>query len=222
MEGFILGLANGTACALYCIPALLSFLLHEGKTTRQNFLILSQFMIGRFTGYLLFSILAWLISALIFEDADFKDFFFGLTYLGLSILLIFYTWSGSFSKCGVKSFNKYLKKIGELWPSLFPLAMGFITGLNICPPFLLVFTRATAAGSLWQSILFFVMFFLGTSLYFIPVPFLGLLNRFPKLRMIGKYMMTVMSIFYLLMGLALVIKGIAKVDLFGVNGLMDK
>lgn len=222
MEGFLLGLANGTSCAVYCIPALLSFLLQEGKSTRQNYLILSQFMIGRFIGYLLFSILAWIISITIFQNNEFKDFFFGVTYLVLAIFLVFYSLSGSFSNCGIKSFNKYIIKTAQVYPVLFPLLIGFIAGLNICPPFLLTFTRATATGDLWHSMVFFIMFFLGTSLFFIPVPLFGLLNRFSKLRIMAKYLTVIIAIFYFVMGMMLVIKSIVKFDALGINLLMDK
>ena len=36
MQGFLLGLANGTTCLAFCAPALIPFLMHEGQTVRQN------------------------------------------------------------------------------------------------------------------------------------------------------------------------------------------
>jgi len=43
--------------------------------------------------------------------------------------------------------------------------VGFIIGINICPQFLPAFTRASATGTLSGSMLFFAMFFWGTSVY---------------------------------------------------------
>ncbi len=217
MEGFILGLANGTVCAVYCIPALASYILREGKKTKQNFLILSQFMTGRFIGYLLFSLLAWIISITLFQDSKFKDLFFGVAYVVLSVLLIYYSVNGPSSTCTVKSYGTSITKIGGLFPSLLPLAIGFIAGLNICPPFLLAFTRASATGTLSGSMLFFVMFFLGTSIYFIPVPLLGILNRYVKLRTVGKYSVYAMSFFYLMLGTMMVVKGTSSINIFDLE-----
>lgn len=207
MEGFILGLTNGTVCAAYCIPAFASYLLKGGKETRQNYFVFGQFMTGRFIGYLLFSILAWVVGITIFQDSKSQDLFFGVTYVILSVLLIFYGAYGPSSACALKSFKTIITNIGGKFPSLLPLAMGFIIGLNICPPFLLAFTRASTTGTLSGSMLFFVMFFLGTSIYFIPVPLLGAFNRHVKLQTIGKYSVYAMSFFYLALGFMMIING---------------
>ena len=50
------------------------------------------------------------------------------------------------------------------WPFPIPLFGGFVTGLSFCPPFLLAFTGAADAGNLGGSLLFFLAFFLGTSI----------------------------------------------------------
>lgn len=117
--------------------------------------------------------------------------------------------------------KKYIAKVSQECPTLLPLIIGFITGLNICPPFLLAFTRATATGSLLQSMLFFIMFFWGTSVYFLPVPLLGFLNRFSKLRTVGKFAVFIMAFFYLVIGIAMVVKGISNVDILRLKHIMN-
>ena len=47
MQGFLLGLANGTTCLAFCAPVLVPFLLEEGKNVRQNLMTLFKFLGGR-------------------------------------------------------------------------------------------------------------------------------------------------------------------------------
>src|SRR4030042_1680787 len=64
--------------------------------------------------------------------------------------------------------------------------LGFLTGLNLCPPFLLAFTEAAKTGVLWRSVLFFAAFFVGTSVYILPLAILGLGRRVEALQYIGR------------------------------------
>jgi len=86
------------------------------------------------------------------------------------------------------------------WPFVIPLAGGFFTGLNLCPPFLLAITGAVETHRLFGSLLFFFMFFLGTSLYFIPMPFLGFFKRKQVLQVIGKFAAILAGLLYLYKG----------------------
>ena len=53
MQGFFLGLANGTSCLALCAPVLIPFLLSEGNNVGQNLVTLLKFLGGRLGGYLL-------------------------------------------------------------------------------------------------------------------------------------------------------------------------
>jgi len=96
------------------------------------------------------------------------------------------------------------------WPALFPVALGFFTGLNLCPPFLAAFANASYTGSLLASLLFFTAFFLGTSLFFVPIPFLGAFSHIQPLRIIGKYAAIIMALYYLYSGIMQIAGGIAQ------------
>jgi hypothetical protein len=86
------------------------------------------------------------------------------------------------------------------WPATIPLTGGFVTGLNLCPPFLLAITGAVETHQLYGSLLFFIMFFLGTSVYFIPMPFLGFFKRKQVLQVIGKFAAILAGLLYLYKG----------------------
>jgi len=203
VQGFLLGLATGTVCLAYCAPVLLPYILGEGRKTGQNFVTLGEFMGGRLCGYLLFGVLAWAASRLMLQWGNYRELAFGLIYIALAVMLLVYGLTNPSTPCAARSLKGRLAQTLGRWPFLMPLALGFLTGLNLCPPFLLAFTGAAWTGSLGQSVLYFLTFFLGTSIYFLPMPFLGLLERFKALRTIGRLAGAVVAIYYLYMGIIL-------------------
>ena len=72
--------------------------------------------------------------------------------------------------------------------------------MNFCPPFLLAVTTAAEQTSLLQSVLFFLTFFLGTSRFLIPAPFLGLLRGVSALHVIGKMAAGLIGAYYFFIG----------------------
>ena len=62
MEGFFLGLANGTVCVAYCAPVLVPYMLGKGENTIENYNTLVKFLLGRLLGYMLFALLGWVTN----------------------------------------------------------------------------------------------------------------------------------------------------------------
>jgi len=200
MHGLLLGLSNGTVCLAYCAPVLVPFLLGEGRNTRRNFFVVTEFLLGRLAGYLLFAILAWITSRLLLEKISRRGLVLGLVYLVLSGFLFVYGLSKTAAPCAARPLKSFLSRESIRDSGVLPPLLGFVTGLNLCPPFLLAFTGATETGSLAGSVLFFLFFFVGTSVYFLPAPFLGSLNRFKLLRTVGKLSALVIAVYYFYVG----------------------
>jgi len=205
MQGFLLGLASGTTCLAYCAPVLVPFLLGEGQQVRQNWAALGKFLGGRLGGYLLFGLIAWAVNRLILEDSGVRTPVLGVAYVTLAVLLIVYGVVRTPTACAgeLSGARAWLTR----WPALLPIGLGFLTGLNVCPPFLMAFAGAAGMGTLWQSLLFFGTFFLGTSLYFLPLPFLGAFRRFQSLRIVGKFAAVIVAVYYLAAGVILLAAG---------------
>jgi Na+-driven multidrug efflux pump len=56
--------------------------------------------------------------------------------------------------------------------------------------------------------LFFAEFFVGTSLYFIPAPFLGSLGRYPAVRETGRLAALIVGVYYIYLGIMTILGGI--------------
>jgi sulfite exporter TauE/SafE len=207
MEAFMLGISTGAICVAYCAPVVVPYLLGEGCSAGRNFVLLAQFLAGRLVGYLLFGVLAWAISETVLRQSSYSVLGIGMSYLFFSILLIFYGFFKKHDSCSPKSADGFFYKLKTKWPVALPLIAGFITGLSFCPPFFLALTAAAIKGSLAQSMFFFFLFFLGTSIFFIPLPLTGLLHRYRVLQFIGKAAAGCVGAYYLYSGIIMLIGG---------------
>jgi sulfite exporter TauE/SafE len=199
LQGFLLGLANGTSCLAYCAPVFLPFLLGEGRTVRRNIALLIQFLAGRLGGYLLFGITAWQLGQWIQKSGS-HAIFMGAAYLVLAALLIAYGFSTPKARCAAEAGNKWLFPITTRFPAMLPTILGLLTGVSLCPPFLAAFADASSRTSVGGSLAYFAAFFMGTALFFIPLPFTGFLRKFNPLRIVGRLVCGITGISYLYKG----------------------
>ena len=207
LEGFILGLSNGATCMAYCAPVLVPYLLGEGKGILRNSVFTAQFLSGRLVGYLLFAVLAWGINRSILQGMSKPDLIIGPAYIVFSMLLIYYGFFATSTSCVATRMNGLRHRLTKIWPDLLPVVAGLVTGLSFCPPFLLAFTGAMEKTTVLQSMFFFFAFFLGTSIFFIPTPFIGILRGFSTLRIIGKMAAGLIGVYYLYSGIMMLIGG---------------
>ncbi|NOY75822.1 MAG: sulfite exporter TauE/SafE family protein [Kiritimatiellaeota bacterium] len=222
MRALILGISGGAGCIAYCAPVLVSYLLGRGCRVSGNFFVLFQFLAGRFLGYMIFAMLAWLLGRTLVQVPVFFSLFTALIYLILGILLFLYGFireqangkrckdgSGAIpekkSGCLAQTDNAVIRKIQDRWPVLVPMLIGLLAGLNFCPPFLLAFTDAASQETLPRCLMFFALFFVGTSIFFLPFAFIGIVRRYNILSVVGKLATGLIGIYYFYAGLMLLI-----------------
>lgn len=213
MEGLLLGLANGTVCLSYCAPVLVPYIVGSGEPLGRNFKALGAFLIGRLGGYLLFAVLAWLFHRFILEQLPGREVIVGAAYVLLAAVLILYGLSASAPRrklCPASTAGPLSQTVLARVPSLLPLVLGFLTGLNVCPPFLLALAKGSQYGQLAQTLFFFTSFFVGTSVFLLPVPFLGGLARFTALQTVARLSALVAGVYFTYLGSVLLIGGMIQ------------
>jgi len=204
LQGFLLGLSTGTTCLAYCAPVLVPYLLGEGKSIRQTAWTLSRFMLGRLLGYLLFAVIASLAGNWLGLLTERRETLLGSIYILLAALLFWYGLLQPVAPCAGSALRGRADRLAQSRPALLPLLMGLFTGLNLCPPFLLAFAAAGENATLGHSLLFFLSFFVGTALFFLPVPLLGACKNISRLKNIGRLTAAVMAVYYFYTGMLLV------------------
>lgn len=177
IQGFLLGISSGGICLLYCLPVLFPFLAAEGRSTRMNYRYLAVFMSGRLGGYILFAVAAWMTGKIIINNGAIREMIFASAYIVLSVFVVMYVLSHSHRACNTAYIGRIFSGMKVKGSSFTAPVIGFLTGINLCPPFLLAFTGAAGQDGLAECIMFFVFFFAGTALYFLPVPFVGVIGN---------------------------------------------
>ncbi len=207
IESFLLGLSNGGSCLAYCAPAVVPYLLGEGRGVLPNFGVTFQFLAGRFSAYLLFAVAAWWVNRSLPLFAGGSHFLIGPAYLVFSGLLIFYGFFAKRSACPGSRWRRLFDSGGTKLAAVLPLVAGFATGLSFCPPLLVAFAGAAQKPNLPECLFFFFSFFLGTSIFILPLPFLGFLRGFSAPRVVGKMAAGLVGVYYFYTGILLSIGG---------------
>jgi sulfite exporter TauE/SafE len=167
-----------------------------------------MFLAGRLFAYLIVGLITGWAGMILLEPTGGSMVLFGVIYLLLAGLLIAYGFHRFREVCLGKVDNALKKRYLFRWPFLVPVVGGFVTGLNLCPPFLLAIAAAMEGDSIGGAVLFFGYFFVGTSVYFIPLPFVGFFRRQQALRAIGKFAAMLAGVFYLYKGILMLITAI--------------
>ena len=203
-EALALGLASGPACIAACGPVLVPSLLTESAGFRSNLRYLSAFLSARLLGYMIFAVVAWELGALASMLPAPRVLLMGAIYVLLAGVLLWYAYSAKRS-CSQPCADSKLVQIGESKSRGIAGAasLGFLTGLNLCPPFVAAGVRAAQLGSMAAALFFFFFFFLGTSIWFAPFISFGGIVRNQAVMTIARMAMALIALYYLLMGIAM-------------------
>lgn len=199
-EGFSLGISTGFYCLGACMPFFLPYLLtQEDARFKANLKIIVEFLFGRMIAYILF---AALIS---FLGITFKGYippkFLAAVLILVSLLMIVYAFVHSMPRL---DFCKWVIARSKFFRM--PFLLGFLIGLNPCPPFLVGMVRLLMLGSVIKSVILFFAFFLGTSIYTFPLIFVGGFSRIERMRAIGIMMAFIAGFWFLILGITHFVK----------------
>ncbi len=189
INGFLLGLSTGIFCLSYCLPIYIPLLIVEKYDKIQIWWVFLKFTLGRLIAYIIFgAIVGYLgnrLTGLLFQKT------ISLAMIILALLIIAYSLGLTIPQ---SKFCFYFRKIKV------PFWVGFLTGINICPPFLLALSYGFTTGGIISGILFFFAFFVGTTLYTAPFTFAGYLSQNKILRQIGTFSAFLVGIIFLILG----------------------
>ncbi len=176
VQPLLAGLSVGAFCLTYCFPFMGAFFTAETRDLNKNFRVLWKFLAGRLAGYLCFGLLAGFLGEKF--DPRWLRIATDLSFIVLSLLLFFYL-LGLVRETGFCKTPPWLQ-------GRHPALMGFLMGINLCPPFLLSITYVFSKQSALYGMVYFALFFLASSVYFLPVVFLGLAARAREFRKVAR------------------------------------
>jgi sulfite exporter TauE/SafE len=194
IEPLALGFSTGTWCVMYCAPVLLPFLCgREGLSHRKNLSLVGLFLSGRLLAYVAVGLLLGLAGFLVSEffDPVLARRLSAVAYIFCGLVLL----ASGFGKrlCGLADHGGRTGCRGKRFlpfatgDRMTALLSGLCVGLHICPPFWTAAVRSVATGSPAAGSLYFLLFYIGTLPFFLPllgIPFFS--PRVPAFRRIAR------------------------------------
>jgi sulfite exporter TauE/SafE len=196
LEGFLLGLSTGTYCAAACFPVAVPFVLAEDAGgAAGNARRVGLFLLGRLAAYVLFGFMVgaagrWAAGA---SGPGLAPAALAWAYVVLGLLMIVSGAAISFP--GLKICALYRRAFK---PGGSALVFGFLTGLNVCPPFLAAGARVFGQAGGLGGALYFLAFCAGTAIYFLPLLGAAWLQKYlESIRLIGRAAMMFVGAYFL-------------------------
>jgi len=202
-DSLILGLSSGSACLATCGMVMFPYLMAGSAGVKRITLDLSLFLITRFVIYFILATLAWYFGQAIFSNPVIRNIVPGILYIVFAIMLVWYSLSKNRNReCPakiVKTVNNH---------RLVPVFLGIVNSLGFCPALLIILTKGATQGNIIQSYIAFMAFFIGSSIWFLPLPLAGRIGKKEVLKTIGTLATGLAGIIFMIKGLTNLIGGI--------------
>ena len=192
LEPLLAGISTGLFCCVSCYPFLLPVFAAEDRTAGATLRVWLQFLSGRLAGYVLFgATIGWLGERF---DATWLDAATTVGMMLMALVLVFYA-------VGFRQPKWSFCAAGTRRGAAAPLLLGFLLGLHICPPFLMSVTYVFTLHSMAKGIVYFLVFFCATSVYLLPLLFVGLLGRMPEFRLAARISALAVGVLFFIYGI---------------------
>jgi cytochrome c biogenesis protein CcdA len=202
-ESLILGLSSGSACLATCGMVMFPYLMSGSAGVKKIVLDLLLFLLTRFVVYFLLATVAWYFGQALFTNPIVRNIVPGILYIVFAVMLVWYSISKNRHRdCPakiVKTVNNH---------RLVPILLGIVNSLGFCPALFLILTQGAAQRTLLQSYIAFLAFFIGSSLWFLPLPLAGKIRKKEVLTNIGILATGLAGIIFMIKGITNLIGGI--------------
>lgn len=196
MEGLLLGLSTGPVCLAWCAPIMGPLLASESDSAVGRHLkLLGSFLGGRLAGYLLVGLAVGMGGEAIAATSASRYVFIPTILIGVALFVF-----GVF-----KNFPEF--KLCQLLPAggsgrIWSPALGLLTGLSPCPPFVGAVTGAFGLGSVSGALAYFLFFFMGTAIFSPFMLVAAPLARVERMRELARVFLLVAGAWFVYRGTA--------------------
>lgn len=202
-DSFILGLSSGSACLVTCGMVMFPYLMAGSAGVKRIAIDLSLFLLTRLVIYFILATLAWYFGQAIFSNQVVRNVVPGILYIVFSVMLVWYSISNNRNQeCPAKIVNTVNDR------RLVPIFLGIVNSLGFCPALFIILTKGATQGTLVQSYITFLAFFIGSSIWFLPLPLAGKIRKKEVLKTIGILATGLAGIIFMIKGITNLIGGI--------------
>ncbi|MCE5345924.1 MAG: sulfite exporter TauE/SafE family protein [Bacteroidales bacterium] len=203
VDSFILGLSTGSACLLTCGMVMFPYLLAGSADVWRITADLSIFFLTRLTVYFLLATASWYFGQVLFMNPVVKSIVPGILYIVFAVMLIWYSIS---RKRQLQCPSGFVTTIDNR--RLIPILLGVVNSIGFCPALFIILTKGASESTLVQSYKAFLAFFIGSSLWFLPLPLAGKIRKKKVLQTIGILATGLAGIIFIIKGITSLIGGL--------------
>jgi hypothetical protein len=202
-EAFILGLSSGSACLLTCGMVMFPYLMSGSAGVKRIALDLTLFLFTRLLIYFIMATLAWYFGQALFSNPVVRNIVPGILYIVFAVMLVWFSISKNRKpECPAKIVETINNR------RLVPIFLGIVNSVGFCPALLIILTNGSTQLSVIQSYMVFLAFFLGSSVWFLPLPLAGRIRRKEILRTIGILATGLAGMIFMIKGITNLIGGL--------------
>ncbi len=202
-DALILGLSSGSACLATCGMVMFPYLMSGSSGVRRITIDLSVFLITRLIAYFILATLAWYFGQAFFSDPLIRNIVPGILYIVFAVMLVWYSIDKSRNPVCPAKIAKTVNN-----RRLVPVFLGIVNSFGFCPALFIILTKSATQGTIVQSYLAFLAFFIGSSLWFLPLPLAGKIRKREAIMTIGLLATGLAGIIFMIKGLTNLIGGI--------------
>jgi hypothetical protein len=202
-DSLILGLSSGSACLATCGMVMFPYLMAGSAGVKRIAADLSLFLFTRLFVYLILATVSWLFGQAVLSNPLVRNVVPGVLYILFAVMLVWYSIGNNRTKdCPAKIVTTVNDK------KLVPVLLGVVNSIGFCPALFIILTKGATQGTLVQSYLSFLAFFIGSSLWFLPLPLAGKIRKKEVLKTIGILATGLAGIIFMIKGITNLIGGL--------------
>lgn len=193
VEGTLLGLTLGTTCLVTCAPVYGSLILSKENSVSSGVRTVIVISLGRFISYAVFGLLTGFAGSFIGGLAE-RDTFIAVSYIAVALYLAYSAFIQNRREKGCCPASRYARIAGN------PFLIGLLTGISVCPSFLGAIAKGIDSGGPLGGMLLFTGFFIGTTVYLLPLSFLSYFTKKALFRYTGIFASIAVAVWFVYEG----------------------
>ena len=202
-DSLILGLSSGSACLATCGMVMFPYMMAGSSGVKRIALDLTLFLLTRFLVYFILATLSWYFGQAFFSNPVVRNIIPGVLYIVFAVMLVWYSISKNRNPdCQAKIVQTVTNH------RLVPILLGIVNSFGFCPALFIILTKGATQSTLPQSYIAFLAFFIGSSIWFLPLPLAGKIRKKEVLKNIGILATGLAGIIFMIKGLTNLIGGI--------------
>ena len=197
-EYFFIGLSTGASCLASCGNVVLSIMMSRRQNMLQAASTLMWFLSGRFLTYAAIAAATLVLSCGV---ARVNPVLTAVAQMSLGCLMIIYSLVSFQPLCLGHGLSLRLNQFCRGRACLMTALSGMLSSLNVCPPMISLVGSSALSGNVVTA---FVAFFVGSSLFFLPLPLVGAIRNKVAVGYIGRASSLLVGLVFLAKGLVII------------------